>query len=95
MLYNMLLFFRMLKTYLYVPEELDKEINNLAKAEGKSKAEILRKALKEGVSQMKRKKVGSAEILLRIAKLGKKYKVRGPRDASLRMDEYLWDKYDK
>lgn len=82
----------MLKTYLYVPEELSKEIKELAKYEKKSKAEIMRTALKEGVAKIKRKRVGSAEVLLRIAELGKKYKVRGPKDASARMDEYLWDR---
>ncbi len=40
----------MLKTYLYVPEQLNQEINQLAKAEKTSKAEMIRVALKEGVN---------------------------------------------
>jgi len=85
----------MLKTYLYVPEDLDKEINNLAKAEDKSKAEVLRKALREGLNQMKRNKSSSAEALLRIAELARKHKTKGPKDLSVNLDKYLWDKYEE
>ncbi|MBI2641918.1 hypothetical protein HYW87_05020 [Candidatus Roizmanbacteria bacterium] len=80
----------MLKTYLYIPEYIAKEVKNLAENERKSKAEILRSALEQGISVLKRKRYGGAEALLKIVELGKKYKVKGPRDASINHDYYLW-----
>ena len=82
----------MLKTYLYVPEELDKEVGAIAKTRKQSKAEVIRTALRQGIDQMKKSGPGSAEILLRIANLGKKNKVVGPKDSSVKLDEYLWDR---
>ena len=43
-LYN----YSMLKTYLYIPDELDKQIIKAAKSQKKSKAEVIRKALEKG-----------------------------------------------
>ncbi len=80
----------MLKTYLYVPEELDKKINFTAKTQNKSKAEVIRLALQEGINAIEMKSSGGAEVLLQIYKLGKKYKVKGPRDASINHDYYLY-----
>lgn len=82
----------MLKTYLYVPEQLNEEINILAEAQKISKAELMRNALKAGLPFLKRKWIDSAEVLLKVAEIGEKYKVRGPKDASLKLDEYLWDR---
>lgn len=80
----------MLKTYLYVPEKLNKAITTLAKEERLSKAEVIRAAIAEGLKQIKEKRSGSAEVLLRIAKLAKRNKVSGPRDSSTGLDKYLW-----
>jgi metal-responsive CopG/Arc/MetJ family transcriptional regulator len=62
----------MLRTHLYIPQELDKEINSLAEKNKVSKAELMRDALKEGIEQIKRK-AGGAGIMLRVAEVGKKY----------------------
>jgi len=80
----------MLKTYLYVPEELEKKIILTAKAQKKSKAEILRQALNEGLNVLENQKIGGAEILLKLAQLAKKSNSKGPRDASINHDYYLW-----
>ncbi|PJE62775.1 hypothetical protein COU88_03285 [Candidatus Roizmanbacteria bacterium CG10_big_fil_rev_8_21_14_0_10_39_6] len=82
----------MLKTYLYVPEELDKRIQTTAKAQSKSKAEVMRQALEKGITSIQQQGTASAYVLLKIAQLGKKYKVKGPKDAVERFDEYLYDK---
>lgn len=82
----------MLKTYLYIPEHINKKIDYTAKAQKRSKAEVIREALENGINSVQRQGTASAEVLLKIAELGKKYNVRGPKDSSARMDEYLWDK---
>lgn len=82
----------MLKTYLYIPEQLEEKIIHTAKAQNKSKAEVIRQALEKGIATMQYEGTASAEVLLKIADLGKKYNVKGPKDSSTRMDEYLWDK---
>lgn len=82
----------MLKTYLYIPDDLEKQIVLAARLGKKSKAEVLRQALQEGLDVLRKQKGGGAEVLLKIAELGKKYKVKGPKDASIRMDYYLWGK---
>ena len=82
----------MLKTYLYVPEELDKKINLAAKSQNRSKAAILRQAIQEGLAAMGEKRSKSAELLLKLDQMGKKYSIKGPKDGSQNMDKYLWDK---
>lgn len=82
----------MLKTYLYIPEHLNKKIDYTAKTQNKSKAEVIRQALESGIGTVQQQGTASAEVLLKIAELGKKNKVKGPKDSSARMDEYLWDK---
>lgn len=43
----------MLKTYLYLPDELNKKIEKASKLNGKSKAEVIRTALEEGLESDK------------------------------------------
>ncbi|HCS78908.1 TPA: hypothetical protein DIV55_04155 [Patescibacteria group bacterium] len=82
----------MLKTYLYVPEELVAKINLMAKSQNKSKAEVIRQALEKGISAIHQQGTASAQALLKIAEIGKKYNLKGPKDGSEKMDEYLWGK---
>lgn len=82
----------MLKTYLYIPEQLEEKINLTAKTQNKSKAEIMRQALEKGITAIAHQGTASAEVLLKIAELGEKNKVKGPKDSSTNMDNYLWDK---
>lgn len=82
----------MLKTYLYVPDYLDEQINNLAKLRNKSKAEVIRNALERGLVAVQQQGTASAQVLLKIAELGKKCGLRGPIDSSERIDELLWVK---
>lgn len=80
----------MLKTYLYIPEHLDKQIKQTAKEQNKSKAEIIRQALQEWFDGTYKRKYGGAEVLLKLADLAKKHNVKGPRDLSVNHDYYLW-----
>lgn len=82
----------MFKTYLYIPEKLNQELVKLAKRLKKSKAEVMREALEDGVKSAQKKGSGGAEIFLKIAALGKKHNVKGPKDGAEKMDDYLWGK---
>ena len=86
----------MLKTYLYVPDQLEEKINLTAKTQNKSKAEVIRQALEKGIIAMQHQGTASAQALLKIAEIGKKYNLTGPKDGSEKMDEYLWNQdWDK
>lgn len=78
------------KTFVYFPNDLRQEIEALAKKEKKSKAKVIREALQQGLTAKKQQ--SGIDVLFKIAELGRKYKPKGPRDASQKIDEYLWDK---
>ena len=82
----------MLKTYLYVPEELEAKINITARTQNKSKAEVMRQALEKGITVVQNQGTVSAQALLKIAQIGRQFNVKGPQDGSEKMDEYLWGK---
>ena len=82
--------FPMLKTYLYIPDELNQEIYLTAKNQNKSKAEVIRLALKKGINAVNQQGSASALVLSKLANLGKKLNLRGPKDSSIKMDELLW-----
>jgi predicted DNA-binding protein len=80
----------MLKTYLYIPEQLDKKIKTTAETQNKSKAEVIRQALEKGINTVAQQGTVSAQALLKIAEVGEKYKPKGPKDLSANLDKYLW-----
>lgn len=80
----------MLKTYLYIPDHLEKQINYTAKAQNKSKAEVMRQALERGINSVTVQGSASANVLLKIAEIGEKYQPKGPKDLSANLDKYLW-----
>ncbi len=80
----------MLRTYLYIPDELEKKINYTAKQQKKSKAAVVRYALEAGFESIEKQKPGGAEVLLQLAEIAKKYQIRGPKDLSENHDYYLW-----
>ncbi len=85
----------MLKTYLYIPDELDKKVTRIIKAKKISKAAFTRDALKEKVERVERSEnYSSADIFLKLAEMGKKYKLKGPKDLSKNHNKYLWDTYE-
>ncbi len=84
----------MIRTFVYFPEELNREIEHLAKDTKKSKATVIREALEEGVTSIKSQKTGGIEALLKIAELGEKINAKGPKDLSSNMDKYLWKNWN-
>ena len=82
----------MLKTYLYIPEHLEEKIILTAKTQNKSKAEIIRQALEKGIKIVQHQGNASIDVLFKLEKLGKKYKIKGPKDAVEHFDNYLYGK---
>ncbi len=80
----------MLKTYLYIPEELERKIIQTTQSQNKSKAEVMRQALEKGISAISQQGSLSVQALLRIAEIGEKYQPRGPKHLSANLDQYLW-----
>jgi len=80
----------MLKTYLYIPEHLERKIVFTAKTQNKSKAEVIRQALEKGITAVQQQGTESVQALQKIAEIGKKYQPKGPKDLSSNLDKYLW-----
>lgn len=76
----------MLRTQVYLPEELDQDLKLLAKKEEKAVAELIRELLREGLARKKRKRKNAGDTLLDIAKLAGK----GPGDLSTNLFDYLY-----
>lgn len=80
----------MQRTHIYLPEELNRTINNTAKARRKSKSEVIREALERGIKAIHPQKSSSAKALLSLAQMARKLKGTGPRDLSINHDYYIW-----
>ncbi len=78
----------MIRTQVYLPKHLYQTIDLAAKKEKKPKAQIIRDVLEKG---MQRKQGNAGTALLKIAELGKKLKLKGPRDLSANIDKYLYE----
>lgn len=79
----------MQRTHIYLPESLNREINSTAKAQRKSKSEVIRQALERGIKAHPQQSQ-SAKALLDLAEMAKKLKGRGPADLSANHDYYIW-----
>lgn len=81
----------MLRTHIYLPEKLAAEIENTARASRKSKAEVIREALKHGLNAMRPLHSQSALKLVKLAELAQKLTSIGPKDLSEKHDKYGWE----
>lgn len=82
----------MIRTQIYLPEDLYREIDIAATKEKKPKAHIIRDALKKGLAKKRQETIG--EAFLRLSKLGKELNARGPKDLSVNHDKYLYEEYE-
>lgn len=80
----------MLRTYIYLPEALNAEIEITARTQRKSKAEVIRDALTHGMKVVRPKRSASAKALVDIAKEAKQLNIQGPKDLSVNHDHYTW-----
>jgi len=84
----MLYISHMIRTQVYLPKDLYRNIDLIAKREKKAKAKIIREALEKSLAQ---KQGNAGNVLLRIAKLAKKLNSKGPKDLSANIDKYLYE----
>ena len=80
----------MLRTHVYLPEELSREINYIAKVSYKSKAEVIRRALADGLRMARPQKSSSAKALLEMVREAKNFKGTAPKDLAYNHDYYTW-----
>lgn len=76
----------MIRTQVYLPDELYQNIRLLAKREEKSAAELIRELLKRGLKN-ETKYISTGRAFLEIAKI----KAKGPKDLSENIDKYLYE----
>jgi len=69
-----------------VPQELLREVDEVAKAEGRTRSEIFREAVRRYVKQHDKK--DSTQVLLRLAALA----VKGPNLSAADLDRLLYGK---
>ncbi len=81
----------MIRTQVYLPKALYQQVDLVAKREKKAKAQVIRETLEEGLDKKQEAQETVGEALLRLAALGKKLKLRGPRDLSTNHDKYLYE----
>lgn len=75
----------MIRTQVYLPEDLYTRIHLEARREKKKAAAVVRELLQKGLVQKKKQSLGDA--LLELSKIGAK----GPRDLSINHDKYLYE----
>jgi len=84
----------MLRTYLYIPDETNKNIDAALAYSDLSKAGFIREILEEGLKVIQKRSVKKIneglKILSKIGEIGEKYNLKGPQDLSTNMDDYLW-----
>lgn len=73
----------MIRTQIYLPEDLKQDLEFLAKKEKKPVAEIVRRAVKK---ELRYKQETAGDTLLKIAS----YAGKGPRDLSTNLFDYLY-----
>lgn len=82
----------MQRTHVYLPDQLNTEIEFTARIQQKSKAEVIRTALERGLKTIRPKRSSSAKALLEMVKEAKKIlkDEKLPKDLSINHDYYLW-----
>lgn len=82
----------MQRTQVYFEPEILEILKEEAKYKKRTLASIIREKVEKTIKKRKTtvKEKSAAEILLGIAKLGKKLGVKGPKDLSQRIDEFVY-----
>ncbi len=75
----------MLRTQIYIPEDLYRHIDLMAREEKKATAQVIRELLTDGLSHKKKATIGNA--LLKLTQV----KAHAPEDTSTKIDEYLYN----
>lgn len=80
----------MQRTHIYLPDDLNTEIEFTARFQRKSKAEIIRTALEQGIKVIRPRRSSSTKALLKMVKEAKKFPGTGPKDLSINHNHYTW-----
>lgn len=85
----------MIRTQIYLPEELHEALKEKAREEKTTMAQVIRKSLEKNIKQKKTnktkaKQMKGAEFLLWLAKTAEKERWHGPKDLSINADRYLY-----
>lgn len=75
----------MLRTQIYLPQDLRHEIDVVARKEKKPAAQVIRELLRSGIDGRQQESIGQA--LSRLANI----KAKGPKDLSSNIDKYLYE----
>lgn len=76
----------MIRTQIYLTEDIYQEVRVAAKKEKKAAAQVVRELLEEGLN-LKRKKSSIGKALLSLTAINAK----GPKDLSTNIDKYLYE----
>lgn len=82
---------QMQKTMVYLPKQLKEKVLIIANSQNTSQADVIRKALQEGLETAIFQSNASALGLIKIGQLAEKLQVKGPKDLSENLDKYTWD----
>lgn len=80
----------MIRTQIYLPKDLYQEVQLVARKESKKSAQLVRELLHEGLMRRKKKET-IGEAFQKLIDVGKKLKMRGPKDLSTNHDKYLYE----
>ena len=78
----------MIRTQIYFPKDLYQAVDLVAKKENKPKAQIIREAVEK---DLEKRRGNAGDVLLKLAKMAKKYQWKGPKDLSRNIDKYLYE----
>lgn len=81
----MLYIIHMIRTQIYLPEQLYLQIRLMARQQNLPAAKVIRKLMVNGIKKTKRETLGEAML-----NLAKHASSKGPRDLSTRHDDYLY-----
>lgn len=83
----------MVQRKFYFPEEMYRELQLLAKSSRKTITQVLRDLVQIGLK--KKKQRGTAYVLLELARMAEKHKLRGPKDLSKNHDKYFVEAWEE
>lgn len=80
----------MVQRKFYLPQEMYTRLQLRAKIAGKSISDILRELINEGLKHKEKKQAGrGAKVLLELARMAEKKGWKGPKNFSIKHNEYF------
>src|SRR3989338_11690857 len=80
----------MIRTQVYLPEDLYQQLKLLAKQENTNFSQLIREGVNEVVDKKRKKRHIGVDTLLALAQIGKNYQIKTPRDLASKIDYYLY-----